>query len=492
MAPKSLLLRRRRSETPLYHAVAKEIEVLIEEGTFRPGDRVPSVRALAREWSVSISTVSEAYRVLENRGMIAARPQSGYYVRPRVERLLPEPVAAAGSVCKPAELPVNSLAICLMEDTQRPGMIQLGAAIPHVGLLPVEKLGRTLGSVTRRAKGAGLAYDVVPGNKVLRAEIARRAFQAGCALSPAEVVVTNGCTEAVSLALRALVRPGDAVVVESPFYFGFVQLLEAIGCRVLEIPSCSGEGMSLEALRYALGQHEVKAVLCSPNFSNPTGSQMPEERKRELVELLAARNVPLIEDDIYGDLNHVEGREKAAKAFDVEGNVLLCSSVSKTLAPGWRVGWIAPGRYQREIEALKRQTNLASATPMQMAVAEFLTNGGYDHHLRRLRRQLAGQCDRLRGSVVRHFPEGTRLSHPMGGFVVWVELPGRFDTTAIYPLAREAGVTFTPGALFCSDDRFRHCLRLNAACDPAVMEEGVRRIGEVLARWRGPERAGGR
>lgn len=451
-----------RGDTPLYEEVAAHIASLVEKGTFRPGDRIPSIRALSRQVRVSVNTVKEAYGLLEDRRVIEARPQSGYYVRARLPEI-PAEIPLSKPEITPSGVSHVEMIQMVLRDTLDAGLVQFGCAIPNPDLLPVEKLTRILSSECRRYPKQSVSYAVPPGCDKLRTQIAKRMVLAGCSLHPSQIVTTNGCSEAVMLALQAVCTPGGTVAVETPVYFNFLQIIEALGLRALEIPGTSTEGMSLEALRYALDHNSVQACLVITNFSNPLGALMPDQRKRELVALLANKNIPLIEDDIYGDLSFVDQRPSVAKAWDRTDNVLLCSSFSKTLAPGYRVGWIAPGRYQTRIEQLKMVINIASPAPTQLAVAEFLANGGYEHYLRTVRRIYARNLAQMGDAIGRFFPEGTRVSRPSGGFSLWVELPEEVDTLRLYSRALKEGITLAPGQLFSASGKYGNFVRVNAA-----------------------------
>jgi DNA-binding transcriptional MocR family regulator len=465
---------------PLYHQVAKRLEGMIQKGTLGPGEKLPSVRQLSRDWAVSITTVLESYRLLENRGLIEVRPQSGHYVRPRLTAQLPE-IAMERMRIRPTTVSLGDLSVMTLHDSQDPDLTHFGAAVPNPALLPSEKLNRTMAAVARRQPARATAYEFPPGAKAYRIEVARRAVTAGCALTPDEIMATNGCTSSLWLCLRLLCRPGDAVAVESPTYYGMLRSLEAMGIQAIEIPTHPADGISLEALQYALDQHRISAVLLTPNFSNPLGSMMPESRKEELVAMLAEREIPLIEDDVYGDICFDDERPKVCKAYDRKGLVLLCSSFSKTLAPGYRVGWVAGGRFQKDLLRLNVMNTLATPTLTQLAVAEFLANGGYEHHLRRIRRVLIQQMAWLQKTVARHFPEGTRMTQPRGGFVLWVSLPEQVDTLVLYERALQHRISISPGVLFSAKGQYRHCVRLNAAFAMEDTEAKVATLG-ALAR----------
>ena len=313
-----------------------------------------------------------------------------------------------------------------------------------------------------RAGGPGIdEYSFPPGHYELRRQVARHSMDWGGNLRPEEIVVTCGATEALHLCLRAVTQPGDLVAIESPMYFGTLLLLEHLKLRALEIPSDPRTGLSLDRLAAALKQHRVRACVASPNFSNPLGSLMPDEGKRELVRMLARRGIPLIEDDIYGDLHFGGTRPKAAKAFDTEGLVLLCSSFSKLLAPGYRIGWTAAGRFQAKVEMLKLTTTMSTPAFLQAAVAGFLETGGYDRHLRKMRAAFALQTEQMAAAVGEHFPPGTKVTRPAGGFVLWVQLPRGSDALRLHERALAEGISITPGPLFSARQGYRNYIRLS-------------------------------
>lgn len=464
----------------LYQSLAGEIAGLIAAGTLRPGDRIPSVRELSRSKAASVSSVLSAYRVLEDRGLVESRPQSGYYVRTAplgpAEPARSEPSPAAAAV------EIGEFSVRYTHDTHDPRFIQIGAALPHPDLLPTAKLARSIARMGRLRRSQSNAYDLPVGCSVLREQVAKRMFKAGVSVGPDDIIATTGAQEALNLALHAVCSPGDIVAVESPAFFGTLQAVEMHGLKIVEIASEARDGMCLEALKRALGRHKIKAVIATPTFSNPLGALMPEANKKALVGMLAARGIPLIDDDVYGDLPH-DGldRPKAAKAYDREGGVIYCSSVSKTMAPGYRVGWIIPGRWRAKVERFKMVSNVSTACLPQLAVADVLANGGYDRHLRRIRAAYARSTAQMRRAVAESFPAGTRLSNPHGGFVLWAELPGKADSLELYDRARRAGVVMAPGPLFSATGRFRNALRLNCSHWNPQIERAVALLGRLSA-----------
>ena len=448
------------AQPPLYHQLAEALQQLIEQGTLRAGHRIPSVRRMALQRGVSVATVIQAYTLLENRGLLEARPQSGYYVRARLSFDAPEP-RMARPMARPSEVGVSDLAAEIMTFAVDPEYVPLGAACPHHSLFPTRKLARLIGAVGRNDPTLLGRYAMNWAYDPLTREIARRYLQAGAPLGHDELVITLGCTEALNLSLRAVTKPGDTVAIETPAYFGLLQALQSLGLRVLEIPTDPREGLCLDALRDALQTCEVKAVVVMPAFQNPLGAAMPDEKKAALYELLVEFDLPAIEDDIYGDLYFGERRPKPLKAWDRDGRVLLCSSFGKTLAPSLRVGWCAPGRYLERVRRLKLTNTLGTPVVLQKTVSDFLRDGGYDHHLRSIRRAYRTQVQLFSQTIVRCFPPGTRLSRPRGGFILWLELPMTIDTTRLHADALKHRIATAPGVLFSVKDRYRHCLRVN-------------------------------
>lgn len=469
----------RSQDEYLYENLANDLAGLIRGGTYRAGERVPSVRQMSRQQGVSISTVLQAYMRLESQGLLKARPQSGYYVRTPETQRLPEPeISSPGH--DPSRVSLHDLMMMVLRDALNPDLVQLGAAMPNLNLLPTERLNRTLARLVRQAGEAAHQYELPPGLEELRVQIARRALGAGCQFSPSDLVVTSGGIEAIDLSLHAVCKPGDIVAIESPMYFGTLQSLEVHGLRALEIPTHQRDGLSLEALRFAIEHNPIKAVLVISNFNNPLGSCIPDEKKRELVELLAQHEIPLIENDVSGEIYFGDRRPAVAKAYDERGLVMLCSSFSKDVSPALRVGWTAPGRFRGAVEWLKFTNSTATATLSQMVVAEFLASGGYERHLRHIRREYQHNVELLSRAVTRYFPSGTRVSRPNGGFVLWVQLPDGADSLELYKQALEHGITLTPGYLFSPTNQFYDFIRLNAAAWSYPIERAVERLGEMV------------
>jgi DNA-binding transcriptional MocR family regulator len=472
------------NSSALYLQVAAKIELLIRAGTLRPGGRVPSVRRACAQHGVSLTTIVQAYLELENRGLIEARPRSGFFVRPQLRDQTLEPVTSRVTNSA-ARVGVGSLQSRIFDTARMPEVVPFGAAYPGAENLPVKKLSLIMASVARTAGARGINYDMPPGSEQLRQQIARRSLDWGSALSPDEIITTCGGTEALALCLRAVTRPGDIVAVESPTYFGVLQQIEGLGLKALEIPMHPRTGMNLDALEQAVKKRRIAACLAVPNFNNPLGSLMPDENKQRLLEILMRRDVPLIEDDINGDLSHLGQRPRVVQSYDRTGRVLLCGSFSKTLAPGYRVGWVAPGRFYEKVKSLKLASTLATSSLPQFAIAEFVANGGYDHHLRSLRRNFAAQIQRTGDAVVQSFPAGIKLTRPGGGFVLWIELPKNVPALKLHQLALAAKISIAPGPMFSATQNFQNFIRINCG-HPWThrLEHAVKILGDLVKRFK--------
>ena len=463
----------------LYEAVADRVAWLIDNETLRPGDRIPSVRKMRSQMGVSISTVMQAYRLLEQRGLVEARPQSGYYVRRSVGNTLEEPTAARPKR-SPRKVNIASLSYSLLEKLNNPAYVKLGAAVSDIEEMPVTALNRVMGRVLRNHPGAVHAYDGPSGCERLRVEIARRMLDAGVAVAPEEIVTTCGATEALYLALLSVTEPGDTVAIETPTYYGILEKLESLHLKSLEMPTDPRDGIDVEAVARAMTEGKIQAVVTVPNFSNPLGSLMPEKDKKALAEAAAQNGVPVIEDDIHGELFFEKKRPRAVKAYDPEDGVIYCSSFSKTLSPGCRAGWCIPGRYAEGVLRRKVAITHSSPTPTQMAVAAYLRTGDFDRHLRRIRKFYRTQVDCVTRAVGRYFPEGTRASAPQGGHVLWVEMPEGIDSLRLHDEAAERGISVAPGPLFSPIGQYRNCVRLNCGIRwTEEVEAAVKTVGEL-------------
>ncbi|KKO15128.1 GntR family transcriptional regulator MpaR [Pseudomonas putida] len=461
-----------------YERFADDIAELIRSGVLGPGQRVPSVRYASQTHGVSPSTVFQAYYLLERRGLIRARPRSGYFVNAHAPRQFSEPQALQ-PVSESTDVDVSALVFSILDSIKDPNTVPFGSAFPSPELFPLQRLARSLASASRSMDPRMVVTDLSPGNPQLRRQIALRYMVGGLMLPMEELLITNGALEALNLCLQAVTQPGDLVAIEAPAFYACLQVLERLKLKAVEIPVHPREGMDLGVLAQTLEKHPVKAVWCMTNFQNPVGASMPEAKKQALVELLTRHQVPLIEDDVYAELYYAQQAPKPAKAFDTQGLVMHCGSFAKSLAPGYRIGWVAAGRFAQKIERLKLMTSLCASMPAQAAIADYLQHGGYDRHLRKLRYALEGQQANMLAAIARHFPAQTRVSQPSGGYFLWLELPEQMDALKLFHMALAQGISIAPGPIFSPTRRFGNCIRLNYG---SPWHEDAERAMETLGR----------
>lgn len=441
----------------LYQKIAGALEEKIRNGTLKTGDKMPSLRTLHWEYGVSMTTAVQAYFELEAKGLIVSRPQSGYYVSYQPAYLSVPSVSKPSGGAEP--IGVETLISKVYSTLSNKDVAWFSLGIPENELLPIAKLNKELVNAVRNLKGSGTEYEDIQGNRKLRGDIARLTYTWNGNLNEDDIVTTAGAMNAISFGLMALTQKGDTIAVESPVYFGILQLAKSLGLKVIELPTHPVTGIEPDALKKVLPK--IKVCILVSNFNNPLGSCMPDEHKKEVVKMLSERGIPLIEDDLYGDVYFGNSRPKPCKAFDKEGLVLWSGSVSKTLAPGYRVGWLAPGKFKDKIVHQKLIHTVSSTTITQEAIANFLEKGRYEHHLRKLRSELHSNSLQFARAVAEYFPEGSKISQPQGGFMLWVELDKRIDTTELYDLAICQKISIAPGRMFSLQNQFTNCMRLS-------------------------------
>src|SRR5690606_34035917 len=410
-------------ENHLYMQVAEGLEKMINDDVLRIGDKLPSVRVLSEEYGISMGTAFQAYYHLEGKGLIESRPKSGYYVRfskkrfPELPKMIPPATLSHDVSVKEM---IHSIYSDIASTNEK--VINFALAVPDPALIPIAKINKSVVHVLRNFKDSGVSYDHPQGNVELRTQIARLAFNWCGKVKADDVLITRGCLEAITLCIKSVTKPGDTLAVESPKYFGIFESIESMGLKVVEISSCPVNGLDLDCLQKAIKKYPIKACVVIPNFNNPLGGCMPDENKKKLVEITTKKNIPLIEDDIYGELYFGKNRPKTCKYYDTKGMVMHCASISKSFSPGYRIGWVIPGKFLEQVKQIKRIHNISSPTLTQAAMAHFLQNGRYEYHLKGLRKALYTQCLRYMQAIIDYFPEDTKVSRPHGGLVLWVQL----------------------------------------------------------------------
>ena len=445
-----------------YEQLVELLATDIRNGRLAPGTRLPSIRTITTQHGLSASTAFKAYYRLEEKGLVRARPRSGYYVIGPASQPLAASVAAAKTAARVApRLDISELVFSVLGAVQDADIVPLGSAFPATELFPLQRLGKSLARTAPRMFGQDMVAHLPQGHPALRQQIALRYLAMGMSQPADDLIITSGALEALNLCLAAVAQPGDLVAIESPGFYAGLQALERLKMKALEIPVHPQDGLDLAALEAALKQHPVKTCWFMTSFQNPTGASLPLEKKQALVALLAGHGIPLIEDDVYGELYFGHRAPLPAKAFDRKGLVMHCSSFSKTLAPGYRVGWVSPGRFGQQIERLKLMTTLSASLPAQLALADYLQHGGYNKHLRKLRHAMESQLSSLLAAIARYFPPGVRVSRPAGSYFVWVAFDPGFDALALHQAALLHGISVAPGPIFSARRNYRHCLRLN-------------------------------
>jgi DNA-binding transcriptional MocR family regulator len=464
-----------------YEKFADQIAELIRSGMLAPGEKVPSVRHASRTYGVSPSTVFQAYYLLEDRGLIQARARSGYFVRELARHSLAEPETSA-QAAQTTEVDVSELVFSVLGSLKDPHTVPFGSAFPSPQLFPLQRLARSMAHALRDMPAHAVISDMTSGNPDLRRQIALRYMVAGVRLPLDELVITNGALEALNLCLQTVTSPGDLVAIEAPAFYATLQVLERLKLKAVEIPVNPREGIDLELLAERLTDLPIKACWFMSSLQNPLGASMSDGKKQALYALLQQHQLPLIEDDVYAELYYGAQPPKPVKSFDTDGLVMHCGSFSKSLAPGYRVGWVAGGRYAEQISRLKLMTTISPSVPAQAAIADYLQHGGYDRHLRKLRHALETQQGAMLASAARHFPAGTRVTRPSGGYFLWFEFPESVDSLQLFQLALAQGISLAPGPIFSATRRFRNCARLNHGHPwDAQSEQAMELLGRILA-----------
>jgi DNA-binding transcriptional MocR family regulator len=470
----------------LYEQFAENIAELIRSGTLKAGEKIPSVRTASRTHNISAATVFQAYYLLERRGLIEARARSGYIVRHNAGTLLAAPQlsdnAHAQHEISATDVDVSELVFSVLVSIKHPNTIPLGSAFPSPDLFPLPRLARSMNKALREMQPQEIITDMTSGNANLRRQILLRAMSAGNKYSADELIITSGALEALSLALQTVTSPGDMVAIESPAFYASLQVLERLKLKAVEIPVHPSDGIDLDILADTLTRLPIKAIWVMSSYHNPLGASMSDEKKQKFCELIAQHQTPTIEDDVYAELYFGNRQAKPLKSFDQHNLIMYCSSFSKSLAPGYRVGWVAGGKFTEKIYRLQLMTTISPSVPAQAAIADYLQHGGFDRHLRKLRDTLETQQQQMLQAIEKYFPPNTRVTQPKGGYFLWAELPTHIDSLQLFKLALAQGISIAPGPIFSASRRFRHCIRLNYgnSWNPKI-EKAMKVLGQLMA-----------
>ena len=462
---------------PLYIQLVDNIVENIERNIYKPGEKLPSIRHMSEARGISIMTVLKAYQELLSRGYIVSRPQSGYYVISRQEiDEMRKHIELSGP--KHVEMPDMTRLVLL--DSSNEDLIPLGAGVPSEDLLPLSQLSHITAKLLQNRQVPLYITGSAEGNPNLRVQVAKHMFLSKTPVQADDIIITSGCNEAIFIALSVVCNPGDLVAVESPCYFGVLQIMQELGLRAIEIPADPVSGIDIEALKTALEQNSIKAIFVNSNCSNPLGSTIPDENKKLIAGLTETYNVPLIEDDSIGDLYFGRNRPGTIKSYDKKGLVLYCSSFSKVLAPSYRIGWIVPGRFRKQVIQFKHALNLSSPPLLQEAIARYLEMGVYERRMRKTRQAYFQKIAQMSGCIRDCFPAETKLSQPQGGMFLWVSLPRQIDCLELYHEARKKGISLAPGQMFSVNNTCANCMRINAACYTSELKPVFHTLAEII------------
>jgi len=473
--------------TTLYRQVAADLASDIEQGVYLAEQKIPSVRKLSKQLQVSISTINQAYALLEDQGLIRAKPQAGYFVRKGANDEPVAPPLSQGG--QPKAVTKTELINHVLENVNKKSSVDLGCAIPNHSFLPYRSLQTHMQKVTRFNMEEVFNYQFSPGLESLRIQIALRMRDVGLRCHADDIVITQGCSEALHLCLSSATQRGDIIAVESPCYYGFLQMAKLRGLKVIEIPTDPTHGISTDALKLALEQWPIKAVMVTSRYSNPTGGSISSEKQKQLVELARQFDCQIIEDDIYGEMpleNNMalkgskEPITTVIKTHDVDDRVMYCSSYSKTVGPGLRIGWCIPGRNKKTVIQAQRFSTMATSSLPQLTMASYLQNGHYDKHLRSLRQRVTENIKLFSQTVQLYFPKSTRLSIPSGGFILWICLPEKVSSIELLHRAQAESISIIPGDIFSNSDQFKNYIRLNCATPwNDAVKQAIARLGEL-------------
>jgi len=464
----------------LYQQVVAFIERQQQHGVLKAGDKLPSLRKLSKQFDISVPTVKQAYLELERQGVVSARPQSGYYLKAQQARTL-KPRPALWKASAPVEVKCRSLIEQVYEAVHLPNSIPLGISNPVNAHPPDKALARLMRSVISKVAEKAVSYGPVNGDPKLRNQLAFRYQELGVDVAPNDILISNGAQEALSIALQCVAKSGDIIAIESPCFFGIIELIESLGMRAIEVYTCTEDGVGFSELEKTITKHNVKACLFSTAINNPLGSMMTDNQRQAMVALLESHDIPLIEDDVYSELYFTEHRPRPAQFYSQKGLVITCSSFSKTAAPGYRIGWLISPKYEEKAKQIKRAQSCSTAMLQQWTLTQYLLTGEYDRHLSVLRKKLRYNCERMRALLAEHFPPEVCISKPQGGSVLWLRCRSHVKTQIIFEQALKLGVSFAPGIIFSLSGKYQNFMRISFGVQwKDEIEQAVIKLGKLV------------
>lgn len=447
-----------------YEQLAAELADEIKQGKWQQGDKLPSIRMLAAEYKLAKISIQHALHKLEKQGLIYAKPKAGFFVSAKSGNEEIQHKVTTAKAPKPVNMP--DIFLDIMEHSAAFDIV------PQYGFeqktsTAINYLSRCLTRAQRQQIHSKSVYYSSPaGLKELREQIALHYARRGLTVSADDICITSGCQNSLYLSLQTTIKAGDTVAVESPAFYGILQLLQQLQCKVIEIPSSPTQGLGINLLTDAANKWQINACIVTPNFATPTGAKMPIENKQKLIALAQQYNFQIIEDDVYGDLGF-SNTSQPLKALDItsENNerVVLCGSFSKALSRDLRLGWVITNKHHKAITKAKLVQQLATSQTVQQAMYYYLSDGYFERHLNHYRRVLQNQKEQLLAALNQYWQFNFKYTVPDGGIALWVELPAHIDSLALYHQAIEHQIVITPGNLFTNSGAYSNYIRLSFA-----------------------------
>ncbi|ENV17030.1 aminotransferase-like domain-containing protein [Acinetobacter guillouiae] len=437
--------------------LAHSLKLLIENGTWKAHEKLPSLRQQVEQSGLSLITVMNAYQELEAQGLIYSKEKSGYFV---VEQSSDHPTTLH-VINETVE--INSIVFKYLKSTQSEHIIPLGSAFPNSQLLYSAKLIQTLGQLARQRRSYEQTPSLPPGNYQLRKIIAQKYAMQGIPTDPSDIVITSGGLDALNLSLQALTQAGDYILLQQTIFYGAWQAAERLGLKVITIPEHPEHGIDLDAFEQAILKYPIKVCLMMLNGQNPIGFTVSDEIKLKLAKLLNQYQIYLIEDDVYEELYYDQKKPLSMKYFDQQNWVLHCSSFSKTLGAGFRIGWVYAGKFSEHIQHTQLMSTLSVNSFIQNALVEYLSHRHYEKHLKTLRSTLQRYKKQYFNYLKTHLPEQCHVNYYPSGYFLWIELPEQVDSNEIYQRMLEHGISVAPSSLFNISNQQNHFIRMNCS-----------------------------
>jgi 2-aminoadipate transaminase len=497
------------SHVPLYVQLRDQLRALVHAGDLRPGDRIPASRELATMLGVHRTTVANAYAELESEGLIQGHVGRGTFIKGNGNGLKITPPA-------PAVMNGNNgirWELLFADERGDEVLSRLTASAPENALsfvmarpadefFPIDELQTCVTTVLRREGPEVLNLGPSDGYPALKEALLELLRREGLTAKDENLLITDGCQQSMDIISKAFVRPGDSVILENPTYPGAMAIFSGARARCLAVPVQTRAepgvslGVDVGALEATLAANRVKLIVLTPDFQNPTGTSMPLDSRRKVLELAGRYHVPVVEDHIYARLHSREERVPSLKHLDRSNLVIHIDSFAKVAFPGLRVGWIvaAPAAIER-LRIVKQTTDLHTDQLAQAVLAEFLRRGLFGKHVAKMRKVYTERLAALDEALRKYMPEDTRWTRPEGGMCLWLELPPGFDASELLIHVKERGVLFAPGRYFYVQGTLPNTLRLGfASLDEKQIARGVMTIADMLRaemrkRQRGVRRA---